>query len=510
MRANLDAFSNVLKELEIDIPFDLAPPPSDASSVDQLSTINSLGKALYFGVPRNEKLLSYWDLVADRLFKIRNSLNSQGIFRQLPLFDPPIDPALLAKAAASGLDVGTIVSGINQPLSLVRFWVLVQKAAEICQEVKSLGNNLLSAIEKEDNEALSILRAQHESDILKKAEIVKYEQWQETIKNREGLEQSLVNTSQRYLYYEQLLGKPATKAMADIPKLEGLDAELLEKMKFRSDEPQMPLRPIAVDIAQEESGSAGNVGGSLSFNLGAIIGGAVGGVVGGPVGSLIGAAIGNALIDPVTVVDASADPGAADITGGKKLNSYEARELAHLNVAHALQGASGELERTASGLNLLLQLNVHGTPIGVGVAVGFGGDQLSRMVSMIASAVRSTADQQTFKANNAAKIGAYARREQDWLFQSNLAAGEITQIFKQLQAAQIREHMAEREWKNHQQQIQNAEAIERFFTDEKKGKTTNIAFYAWLKGEVKAFCMLSAFSLPSRLPGKPNAPCSMS
>ena len=103
-------------------------------------------------MPRNDKLLGYWDTVADRLFKIRNSLNIQGIFRQLPLFEPPIDPALLAKATAAGLDVGAIISGLNQPLPLVRFQFLIQKAAEVCQEVKSLGNNLLSAIEKEDNE----------------------------------------------------------------------------------------------------------------------------------------------------------------------------------------------------------------------------------------------------------------------------------------------------------------------------------------------------------------------
>src|SRR5829696_7869596 len=87
-----------------------------------------------------------------------NSLNIQGVFRRLPLFDPPLDPALLARAASAGLDVGAVVNGLNQPLPLVRFQLLVQKAAEICQEVKSLGNNLLSAMEKEDGEALAILR----------------------------------------------------------------------------------------------------------------------------------------------------------------------------------------------------------------------------------------------------------------------------------------------------------------------------------------------------------------
>src|SRR5262249_49034678 len=191
----------------------------------------SSGRALYSCLPRTDTLLSYWDTVADRLFKIRNSLNIQGIFRQLPLFEPPIDPGLLAKAAAAGLDVGAIVSGINQPLPLVRFQFLVQKAAEICQEVKSLGNNLLSAIEKEDNEALSILRAKHERVILGLAETVRYSQWQEAIKGREGLEKSLLNAARRYTYYERLLGEKEEDIKKKIPELDALESEALLKLK---------------------------------------------------------------------------------------------------------------------------------------------------------------------------------------------------------------------------------------------------------------------------------------
>ena len=41
------------------------------------ATVRSLGKALYFCVPRNDKLLSYWDTVADRLFKI------EGVEREI-------------------------------------------------------------------------------------------------------------------------------------------------------------------------------------------------------------------------------------------------------------------------------------------------------------------------------------------------------------------------------------------------------------------------------------------
>ena len=147
--------------MEADIGFDSTPPPAEDGDNPQLATVRSLGKALYFCVPRNDKLLSYWDTVADRLFKIHNSLNIQGIFRQLALFEPPIDPAMLARAAAAGLDVAAIINGLNQPLPLVRFQLLAQKAGEVVQEVKSLGNSLLSAMEKEDGEALGLLRAKH-------------------------------------------------------------------------------------------------------------------------------------------------------------------------------------------------------------------------------------------------------------------------------------------------------------------------------------------------------------
>jgi hypothetical protein len=94
----------------------------------------------------------------------------------------------------------------------------------------------------------------------------------------------------------------------------------------------------------------------------------------------------------------------------------------------------------------------------------------------------------TYEAGTAAKIGSYARREQDWAFQANLAAGEIAQIFKQIRAAQIREAIAEQELSNHRQQMVHAEEIEQFLNEEgteKKGKKTNKALYAWMKREVK-------------------------
>ena len=57
-----------------------------------------------------------------------------------------------------GLDIGSVVSGLNQPISPVRTPLLIQKALELCAEVRSLGAGLLSAIEKGDAEHLARLR----------------------------------------------------------------------------------------------------------------------------------------------------------------------------------------------------------------------------------------------------------------------------------------------------------------------------------------------------------------
>ena len=73
-------------------------------------------------------------------------MNIEGVVRPLALFDPPIDPGMLVKAAAAGIDIGSIVSGLNRPIGPTRSLVLIQKALELCGEVRSLGGALLSAL----------------------------------------------------------------------------------------------------------------------------------------------------------------------------------------------------------------------------------------------------------------------------------------------------------------------------------------------------------------------------
>ena len=426
LRASLDAFGNTLVDLETDIPFDLVPPPGDGSGGAEMRALDSIGKALYFCVPRNDKLLRYWDTVADRLFKIRNSLNIQGVFQRVPLFEPPIDPALLARAAAAGLDVGAIISGLNQPLPLVRFQYLIQRASEVCQEVKSLGSNLLSAMEKHDNEAYSILRARHETTMLQLAEVIKYGACQEATKNREGIEQSITNTAARYTYYERLLGRQLTDIK--MPSIDPLDEDGLDHFKLKASEPLVVARPLPVEIAQDVSGEG----------------------------------------------------------GGKQLNSQEVQELAKLKDAHDTQGHASVFDKIGAALGLIPTFGGNIEPFGVGLTMSFGGSNLASMMTLTASCYKTDAEQSTYEAGLATKVGGYARRELEWAYQSNTAAGEITQMFKQLRAAQIREAMAARDWSNHQQQIKQSQEVDVFLSDEVKGKTTNQAFYGWLKRELKS------------------------
>jgi hypothetical protein len=443
LREDLSQFGTVMRDVEADVPFDLMPLPVDnGGNDDKLATLRSLGKALYFCVPRNDKLLSYWDTVADRLFKIRNSLNIQGIFRQLALFEPPIDPAMLARAAAAGLDVSAIVNGLNQPLPLVRFAFLIQKAQEVVMEVKSLGNNLLSAMEKEDNEALAILRARHERVIMEMVEHVKYDQLQETIKAKEGLLQTFALAVQRYVYFERQLGKKADEIQQAIPELGDLDKENLDKMKFTSREPALVPRDYEVDIAEDLGDSGGTI-----------------------------------------------------------VSSYEAEELDKLEMARIFQGTASGLEALGGVLAIIPQFKAHGQPMGMGATVDFGGQHLHSLASSLAAIARTIADQYSYEAGKAAKIGAWVRRQQEWAYQSSLAAGEINQIYKQIRAAQIREAIAELELKNHRQQMKHAQEIERFLNEEgteKTGKKTNKALYAWMKREVKGLysqCFQFAFDV---------------
>jgi hypothetical protein len=191
-----DKFSNALVEVENLIP---QPSGNGANSGDP-----ALLPVLYFCIPQNDKMLSYWDTVADRLFKIRHCMNIEGVIRQLDLFEPAIEPGSFVKAVAAGVDISSALADLNAPLPLYRFNVLLQKANELCNDVKALGAALLSALEKKDGEALSLLRQEQEIRVLDAVKVVREKQIDEAKENLESMKQSKAVIQARGDYYRNI------------------------------------------------------------------------------------------------------------------------------------------------------------------------------------------------------------------------------------------------------------------------------------------------------------------
>jgi len=208
-----DAFGNAMVELELVFPFsNQTPLPiGESNGVVGLANVFGFATTLYFCIPDNPQLRALRDTIDDRLFKIRHCQDIEGVVRHLPLFEPPIEPGLLVQAAAQGLSLSNVLNDLNSPMPNYRFYYLLQKALELCSEVKALGNAFLSAKEKGDAEVLSQLRARHESSIHNLIMEVKKQQLGEAGKSLDALQQSRKGPVYRLQHYLKLIGEDLGK-----------------------------------------------------------------------------------------------------------------------------------------------------------------------------------------------------------------------------------------------------------------------------------------------------------
>lgn len=207
LREGLDAFgnSNVGGTLPVFIEDNIAIGETENAVVG--TSLKNLPKldVGYFSTPSNDMLDSYWDLVGDRLGKIRNSLNIDGVFRKLALYEPEIDPAALVRAAAAG--VGVPKDNKNSSTSErgnYRYRYVVQKALDFCNDVRGFGEKLLSIIEKKDAETLSLLRQEHELILLNATSSIKKQQIDEAKESIKQMEKLKENAVIRKEFYESL------------------------------------------------------------------------------------------------------------------------------------------------------------------------------------------------------------------------------------------------------------------------------------------------------------------
>lgn len=449
IKNSLDEFSNALVEMENEFPLNSNTPSGGASSSTMSQSLLGIGKQLYFCIPKNDKLLAYWDKVEDRLAKIRHCMDIEGNIRPLPLFQPPIDPGMLIKGAAAGIDLSSLVAGLNQAVSNVRFRVIYQKAYELCAELKVMGKDFLSALEKGDVEKLALMRKEHEIKMNDLITDTKYLRWKEAEENTESLLMSRASAFNRFKHYQRALGKNE----GDIA---GLSEVVVNRSTITADNFDDVYSELVDQFASEI-----DIEEYREENLG-LLGEGASGVSG--FFDTISAAVG---------------------VGGSthlELNKTEDIELnVFMPTATMLNATSAGVGAAATLLSLIPQINIHATPVGVGAATGFGGEQLSKSVQAASQIIRIGGDLAAYAGQRAGKLGNYQRRVDEWVMQNNSTAIELQQIGRQLIASLINEQILKKEFENHEVQVEQARAIEDYLKNE---KFTNEQLYLWMQGEL--------------------------
>lgn len=337
-----------------DDPFASSGPAPTLAQVP-ITTTDTL---LLFCVPHNSNLDTYWQIVGDRLFKIRHCMDIAGEIRHLPLYDPPIDPMLLVRAAALGLDMAAIVSGLQAPLPIYRFGYLLQKAMDLCGDVRNLGGAVLAALEKRDAEAMALLRGAYETSLLAEMGDVK----------RQAIEE-------------------AELSLAALQKSR-------ESAEFR----------------------------------------------------------------------------ASHYAGLERVSASEQRSLDKQEVSRQNQARAEQGDTIASIVHLVANVS---SPV---TSSSFGGSNLGSASQAIASHFRAKAAGSAHIANKIGVMAGYARRQQEWKLQGDLARKEVEQLDKQILALEIRKQMAERELAIHETQTAQAAEVEALLT----AKFSNEELYGWM------------------------------
>jgi hypothetical protein len=435
--AGLDETGNALVTLEGEFPLNMASPQAQPGDGDAATALFGIGRTLYFSVPDNRELLGYWDTVADRLYKIRNCMNISGVVRQLALFDPPLDPGMLVKAAAAGIDVGSVLAGTSQPAGPLRALPLIQKALELAGEVRALGSSLLAALERQDGEQLALLRQAHEVGIQQMAQDVRYLQWKNVEQATEALLRARESVWERYRYYLRLQGLVPDGTVA--PERFALNRAELTEENF--DEVYATLvEQYDQPVPQQAYPNLRLAGGGSPSN----------------------------------------DSGATG-TGALFLSSAEDAELNdHLPKARNFRLAGSVTDTVASALTFVPEFNINLHYWGLGTSSKLaGGSKLSDATKIAGEILKTLAVWHGDQAGIAGRTAGHERRADEWVQQANAAARELVHMGRLIIGSLIGEQIARHEYLTAQQQVANSNAVDEFL----HSKFTNAELHSWMAGE---------------------------
>jgi hypothetical protein len=319
----------------------------------------------------------------------------------------------LVAAAAAGVSIASVLSDLDSPMPNYRFFQLLQKAHEVVAELKSLTQAWLSAKEREDGEALGILRQQHELQINQLVLSIKQRTLDEANATLAQLNTSWDTPKYKLQYFLNLLGMDMSSVPADPTKQ---FSEISNMYDTPANDGGLMLIPSEAE-QMDKAGDAKNV------NLGA-----------------------------------------------------------------------GIAEALAAVFMVIPSTTIHGTPLGVGVAVRWGFPMLGQGLTATARGIKVAADDLTASSSLAGLRSTYLKQRQDRVNQANVAGYELNNISAQIATQTIRVDVATKDIAQQQQQVDNSQSVLTFLQD----KYTNQQLYAWLDQQMQILSY-SAYTLAYNL-----------
>jgi hypothetical protein len=203
-------------DLELAFPFMCQVEKRGAKAKEKEdASMPSLLSTTYFALPPNPKYASLRTLVKDRLFKARNNLDINGQPIIYSMTEPALDPSAVMNALVGGAKgSGGLISILNDvdcPMPYQRFSALLSKALEFCSEARSIGEQFLLAREKQDVEALSLLKARQDSMRQRMLMDIKSLQRDEINRTIESLKQNRDAAVSHLRYLLRLTGDPQSR-----------------------------------------------------------------------------------------------------------------------------------------------------------------------------------------------------------------------------------------------------------------------------------------------------------
>lgn len=121
----------------------------------------------HFLPPPHEEMLLYWDKLEVRAYNLRNNLTLDGQPMSLPIYAEPVSPTQLQQNHTAGNGSGGGELPIFSLSSEFRFSRLLERARTAVGNVIQFGAELLSTLEKSDNESMTLLLQTQQQAVLK-------------------------------------------------------------------------------------------------------------------------------------------------------------------------------------------------------------------------------------------------------------------------------------------------------------------------------------------------------